>query len=1028
MSAHPRLRLRLQAAACSFLALILTTSSAWAQSTVGSIFGTAPEGTVIIENLDTGLTRSVEVSGGKFTAAALPVGTYRVTLMKGDKERGSHTASVKPGTGSQLTFNSETAEYLDEVSVTGTALTAIDVSSSETTTVFSAERMKQLPVARNVSSVALLAPGVTRGDEDFGDGNLTSFAGASVAENAYYVNGFNVTNLFQNLNFSEVPFEAIKSEEVKIGGYGARYGRSTGGVINIITKGGSNSWEFGGNVFYEPDALRGNKPKVYTNTATPRLYRSYDQDTTTNTTSTVWGGGPLLRDQLFFYVVGQFENENSTRYSNRVYSYATDEHENSPFLLTKLDWNINENNLLEFTAFQDKSRITTPYYATSYGSDGIERLAYNGTETEEFGGPTYIARYTAFITPDLNVSAMAGHSTYNRKQGIVAANGLVESYNGVIGDFDQPGCPSILDQRDATLDGGAPYASCSVLLDPSGSVRVPNARDSKRILKADGEWRLMPELEWLGTHKLSFGYENELFSTTNGETIEGGAEYDYFTATDDAGNPVELVERIGFQTGASVEIETDSFYLEDAWQATDSLLLTLGIRNDSFDNRNGAGETYVAQKNIWQPRLGFSWDIMGDSSMKLYGNYGQYSLPIASNVALRGASASIYVQQDFTYQSVDPVTGEPQGLGPAPEGYFVEPFYINGENGSTPNPASVATADLKPYSQDEFILGFQMQLADHWMAGLRGTYRDLTETIDDTCDLRPVFAYAEANGYDNDGEAGYGYADYPQTNPACFLFNPGKGLDVSLDLDGDGSLERISLPAAAIGQPEAKRTYYSLELTAERSFYEHWYLLASYTWAHSFGNAEGLVKSDNNQDDTGTTADFDYPELMQGAYGNLPNDRRHSFKLFGSYGFFEDQLLVGANLLVQSGRPRNCISASPVDQGPDQTYGTDDDVAYGSYYFYCNGVPQPRGTAGSTGWLWNMDLSVQYRPDPVPGLRVMLDVFNLFNNHAVTQYEDRQTTGDFHGADTTPRTNYDRAGGYQDPRSLRFGIEYQFNL
>jgi hypothetical protein len=87
--------------------------------------------------------------------------------------------------------------------------------------------------------VALLSPGANRGDAAFG--NLASFSGASVAENSYYVNGFNVTNLFQSLTYGQVPFEAIDQQEVQEGGYGAEYVNSTGGVISVNTAPGTST-------------------------------------------------------------------------------------------------------------------------------------------------------------------------------------------------------------------------------------------------------------------------------------------------------------------------------------------------------------------------------------------------------------------------------------------------------------------------------------------------------------------------------------------------------------------------------------------------------------------------------------------------------------------------------------------------------------------------------------------------------------------------------------------------------------------
>src|SRR5690606_34169903 len=111
--------------------------------------------------------------------------------------------------------------------------------------------IEQLPVASNITAVALLAPGTVKGDPGFG--NLASFGGASVAENGYYINGFDVTNMRNMLSFADVPFQAIAQQQVRTGGYGAELGRSLGGVISLLTKSGSNEWHFGGSVEWNPD-------------------------------------------------------------------------------------------------------------------------------------------------------------------------------------------------------------------------------------------------------------------------------------------------------------------------------------------------------------------------------------------------------------------------------------------------------------------------------------------------------------------------------------------------------------------------------------------------------------------------------------------------------------------------------------------------------------------------------------------------------------------------------------------------------
>jgi len=173
-------------------------------------------------------------------------GEYKVTeTTKGQPV--SRTITVVAGQGFNLNLvsadsaSASGAENLGAVSVTANSLPPVDVSSVQVNTVMTAEQMKALPIARNQTAVALLTPGAVRGDGAFG--NLASFSGASVAENSYYVNGFNATNFFQSLKFASVPFEAIDQQSVQEGGYGAEYGNSTGGVVSVQTKRGTNEWK-----------------------------------------------------------------------------------------------------------------------------------------------------------------------------------------------------------------------------------------------------------------------------------------------------------------------------------------------------------------------------------------------------------------------------------------------------------------------------------------------------------------------------------------------------------------------------------------------------------------------------------------------------------------------------------------------------------------------------------------------------------------------------------------------------------------
>src|SRR5690606_35020821 len=101
----------------------------------------------------------------------------------------------------------------------------------------------------------LLAPGAIPGAGGY-FGNLVSFGGSGVSENAYYINGYFSGEPLSNLGGFSLPFGTIDQQETYIGGYSAKYGRSAGGVISQIGKRGTNDWTFGGLVVFAPKSLR----------------------------------------------------------------------------------------------------------------------------------------------------------------------------------------------------------------------------------------------------------------------------------------------------------------------------------------------------------------------------------------------------------------------------------------------------------------------------------------------------------------------------------------------------------------------------------------------------------------------------------------------------------------------------------------------------------------------------------------------------------------------------------------------------
>jgi hypothetical protein len=978
-------------AAAVTLSLGLAAPAAMAASNnAGSIFGKTEAGSSITyKNTKTGVSRTITAKAdGRFSISSVPSGVYNVTDANG-KVR---TIVVNIGSGSRVNF----AEEVETIEVNGQMFSTIDTSSTESTAIFTAADVNELPLPRNSVAVALLTPGAIQGGTNFGR-NLPSFGGSSIGENGYYIDGMDVTNLRTLLSFANLPQDSIAQTQVKSGGYGVEFGRALGGIVNIVTKSGSNDWDFGGAVYMTPDSLRATSKNSYdANLDKIGAYNSDDEFSTTK--YNVYGGGPLIEDKLFFFTNIEGQKVESDVFGQKT-SYTSSE--TNPNYLAKLDWYVTEDHLLRFTHINNESEFDRQNYKISEADEykGIHSEATSGY-TYSNGGDINVLSYTGYITDDFTVNAMYGK--------------LKHQYLKVP---NLPGeeCPAAYDNRDGAWTPIGCWDTAKFTV-----ADVIDDEDERTSWKVDATWVV-------GDHTIKFGYNDETYDATSpGINYSGNIYYRYLTS--DAtlnGNKVngvtlpqgqELVRTRIYETkSATFTVENTAWYVEDSWQMTDDLMVYGGLRGETFTNKDGNGEVFIESDQLVAPRVGFSWDMDGDGTKKLYGTLGQYYIPVAANTNIRATRTENFYEDYYKISGGWNADGTPVGgLG--------EKVGRGTVDEQVANAAKIAHKNLDPMSQLELIVGYQQEVGDNWVASVKFMGRTVLNGMDDFCGHDGFVKWAADNGHDNFD---------PHSMQGCMVINPGEDITIAMDLNDDGNLTDVTTPASYHGLPEYKRHYVGLQFEAEKAFSDKWKANFSYVLSRTFGNAEGYVNTSLAQEDAGATQDFDHANFMHGAYGDLPSDRRHQFKAFGVYEV-NDEVSVSFNTSINSGTPMSClgyVDLSGMLEGDGSTaYDYGNFKRYGASSFYCrneNGDKQlgKRGDAGRSNWEFNADMGLTYVPAWAEGLTLQATVRNVFNTQRPTFYDQQKDKAQ---DNDELNKNYLTPTSYQAPRRVTLSARYKF--
>lgn len=1005
------------------LALVLTGIGAFAQSTGGALTGKITDDAG--QPIPGAIIRVEGPSLQGFQGAATDVeGVYRVPFLPVGKNysvkveaSGYNTVvrkGIEVGLGSTTNLPFQLSQGGTTVNVVGSA-PVVDQRKTESGATISDTMVNAITLDRNSSRIAYLAPSAV----ESGLADAPAIGGASGPENAYVVNGVDVTGSGDALNLTSLNFDFIEATEVKTGGMDAEWGAVMGGAINSVTKSGSNEFHGGLFMYYWDDGL-GAKERGIRNPTSVNYIKGQK----------IWDvggflGGYFVKDKLWFFVAYDYNKEERDYTANgtdeRVflngqpsYSWARNSgYQNTykdPQWAFKLTYNASQNHRLVFSAFGNNNKVDSFRNANNPGpiaaptSDKTDNYAlslqWNATWTPKFFSEMIVSRrHTKDQTVPKNSLAMNswgyyyryGSGTYSGFQ--VIPTGPPTSYAAQVIDLGANWTPSL---------GGRTYQY------------TKDVNDQLRL-------KFTNLFSAAGRHELSYGFQfydinydydfnytgpgvtgahTDLYDPSTGEYVANP----WLGRTSASGAVVrwQYAASYGYRYRAQTFFNNQAkkttqkyyaYFVQDNWNITDYFMLKLGLRYDMVRMKGGSNSINVPSQlnpaggargqfsngkarefnldDMWAPRIGFTWDVMHNNKSKLYGFWGRYYERVPNDLAIRALTDEYFYFGYYSDAALTTPVSIAYAYGLYPTQTVGSPNYYSGPGGlpyMTPNLGS----KVKGSYNDETILGFQYELAADFSVGVRGVYRSLGRAIEDI-------------SLD-------GGLTYIVTNP---------------DQWTDGwAPDALGRTWAQWKFPKPTRIYKALEFTVDKRFSNNWQMGGSYVLSRLEGNYEGLYSNDNGQLDPNITSKYDIPSLLVNAYGLLPNDRTHNVKLYGSYHFTNIPLDLNAGFYLQSGTPISKL-------GADDAYGVNEGFA---------GV---RGSAGRTPTIWWIDFGAQYTFKlGFSNLALRADIFNLTNEQRTTRVD--QTYNEINTQDIQTNPYFKMETQHQRARRIRFAVRWTF--
>ncbi len=495
----------------------------------------------------------------------------------------------------------------------------IEARGSGFETRFGSEYIKAIPGRRfSLFDFIKAAPGVSPTSPSSGTSNSVSAFGSGVNENAFLLDGTNFTCPCSGGSVAEPGIDAIQEVQVQSVGASAEYGNIQGAVFNVITKQGSNLFQYDASYYGQTAGLTSQPVRrPIPNGSQPEsgYVRARYRDFTTNL------GGPIVPDRVWFFVGYQYLRDYDSQPGTDPKFPRTYEQNK---VLGKLTWQITPTLRLisslhnEFWVNPERPTLVTPFETTLRFKASVPTSTFAHVTHTPTSNTLWDARVGRFVQSQDNAPSSGNRTT-----------------------------PSRFDRVTGVTSGGPQGFGEGTLIRTTAKATMTHYQAG--LLGGDHEWKLGGQVE---------KGENRGFSV-----IPTGTRF-----VDNNGQPFQAISRTPTTPGG--QFITAGAFLSDAMTLADRVTVNAGVRFDhsraisqdmrsrDFEGREtgtiveGLGTIYTW--NVWSPRLGVTTKLTTDGRTMLRASYGRFHQGV-----LTGELSAIHPgQTPITTMAFDPTTGD----------------------------------------------------------------------------------------------------------------------------------------------------------------------------------------------------------------------------------------------------------------------------------------------------------------------------------------------------------------------------------